>query len=103
MRRRAAKLLRELIVAAPGLCGCCLGVLCVSVANLRGAQPPAPTERLTFQDAVRRAIERNPTAAAAAAGIVRARGLLEQARAATLLQLTGNVTTTTLNRGVEFN
>jgi len=67
------------------------------------AQPPAPVEQVSFQDAVRRAIERNPSAAAAAAGILRAEGLLQQARAATGLQITGNVTTTTLNTGVKFN
>ena len=35
-------------------------------------------------------------------GILRAEGLLRQARAATRLQVNGNVTTTTLNTGVEF-
>jgi outer membrane protein TolC len=65
-------------------------------------QAPAPIERITFNDAVARAVQKNPTAAIAAAGILRAEGLLRQARAATLLQVTGNVTTTTLNRGVEF-
>lgn len=73
-------------------------VLAASVA----AQPPPPTERVTFQDAVRRAIERNPTAAVAAAGILRAEALLVEARAATRLQVNGTVTTTTLNKGVEF-
>jgi outer membrane protein TolC len=38
----------------------------------------------------------------AAAGILRAEGLLGEARAATRLQVTANVTTTTLNTGVEF-
>ena len=78
------------------------------LAGRRGAQaqaPQAPTEpviRLTFADAIERAQTRNPTVAAAAAGIRRAEGLLRQARAATLLQLSANVTTTTLNTGVEF-
>jgi outer membrane protein TolC len=67
------------------------------------AMAPAPAERITFNDAVARAIQNNPTAKAAAAGILRAEGLLRQARAATLLQVTGNVTTTTLNRSVEFD
>jgi outer membrane protein TolC len=67
------------------------------------AQPPAPVELISFQDAVRRAIEENPSAVAAAAGILRAEGLLRQARAATGLQINANVTTTTLNRGVDFN
>jgi outer membrane protein len=66
------------------------------------AQTPAPVVRVTFSDAIRRAQENNPTVAAAAAGILRAEGLVRQARAATLFQLAGNVTTTTLNQGVEF-
>jgi outer membrane protein TolC len=63
---------------------------------------PAPVVRVTFKDAIDRAAEKNPSVAAAASGILRAEGLIRQARAGTLLQLTGNVTTTTLNRGVEF-
>ena len=39
---------------------------------------------------------------AAATGILRAEGLIRQARAATRLQVFGNVTTTTLNTGVDF-
>src|SRR5256714_1380589 len=66
------------------------------------AQTPAPVVRVTFSDAIRRAQENNPTVAAAAAGILRAEGLVRQARAATLVQLAGNITTTTLNQGVEF-
>src|SRR5437867_1796778 len=66
------------------------------------AQPPSPTIRVTFADAIRRAQENNPTVAAAATGILRAESLIAQARAATLFQLTGAVTTITLNRGVEF-
>src|SRR4029077_15448068 len=66
------------------------------------AQTPAPVISVTFADAIRRAQESNPTVAAAAAGILRADGLVRQARAATLLQLSGNILTTTLNQGVEF-
>jgi outer membrane protein len=64
--------------------------------------PPVPVERLTFRDAIDRAIANNPSMASAAASILRAEGLLSQARSATLLQVTGTVTTTTLNRGVSF-
>ena len=67
------------------------------------AQTPVPVVRVTFSDAIRLAQEKNPTVAAAAAGILRAEGLVRQARAATLLQLAGNVTTTTLNQSVEFS
>jgi outer membrane protein TolC len=66
------------------------------------AQAPVPVARVTFDEAIGRAVERNPTVLAAATGILRAEGLIRQARAATQPQLTGNITTTTLNTGVEF-
>jgi outer membrane protein TolC len=66
------------------------------------AQTPVIVERVTFQEATDRAIANNPSAAIAAAGILRAEGLLAQARSGFMLQVTGNVTTTTLNKGVEF-
>jgi outer membrane protein TolC len=66
------------------------------------AQAPAPIERLTFDETIRRAVEKNPSAAIAAAGILRAQALLAETRSASRLQVNGNVTTTTLNSGVEF-
>ena len=66
------------------------------------AQTPVPAERVTFAEAIRRGVEKNPSAAIAAAGILRAEGLLLDARSASRLQIAGNVTTTTLNKGVEF-
>jgi outer membrane protein TolC len=66
------------------------------------AQAPPVLERVTFQQAIDRAIANNPSSAIAAAGILRAEGLLSQARSATLLQVVGSVTTTTLNQGVSF-
>lgn len=65
-------------------------------------QTPVVVERVTFQQAIDRAIANNPSAAVAAAGILRAEGLLAQARSAMMPQVTGSVTTTTLNRGVDF-
>jgi outer membrane protein TolC len=67
------------------------------------AQVPVPTERVTFDDAIQRAVRNNPSAAIAAAGILRAEGLLMETRSASRLQVNGIVTTTTLNRGVEFD
>src|SRR5437868_1985904 len=62
-------------------------------ASLASAQTtPAPVVRLTFSEAIRRAQEKNPTVTAAATGILRADALIRQVRAATLVQLTGNVT-----------
>jgi outer membrane protein TolC len=78
-------------------------VLVAAMTRAAAQTPPAPVIRVTFAEAIQRAQERNPTVAGAAAGILRAEGLLRQARAATLLQVTGNVTSTTLNTGVEFD
>lgn len=66
------------------------------------AQMPEPAERVTFEQAIDRAIRNNPSSAIAAAGILRAQGLLAETRAASRLQVNGSVVTTTLNRGVEF-
>ena len=68
------------------------------------AQPtPTPVIRVSFAEAIQRAQERNPTIAEAASGILRAEGLVQQARAAYRLQVSGSVVSTTLNRGVEFD
>jgi outer membrane protein TolC len=75
----------------------------LALATRATAQTPQPVDRVTFQQAIERATARNPTMAAAAAGILRAEGLLQQARAATRPSVTANVTTTTLNTGVEFS
>jgi outer membrane protein TolC len=66
------------------------------------AQAPAPTEKMSFDDAIRRAIEKNPSSAIAAAGILRAQALLTEARASARPQINGTVTTTTLAQTVEF-
>ncbi len=50
-------------------------------------------ERITFDDAVRRAVANNPTVAQAASGILRSEAVLQQARAATLPSLNANLTT----------
>jgi outer membrane protein TolC len=67
------------------------------------AQTPIPKERVTFEEAISRAVARNPSTAMAAAGILRAEALLTEARSSSRLQVNANVTTTTLNRGVEFD
>src|SRR5258708_23801267 len=65
------------------------------------AQTPVPAERVTFDEAIRRAVDKNPSAAIAAAGILRAEALMMEARSAARLQINGSVSTTTLNKGVE--
>ena len=79
-----------------------LGAAALVLAAGASAQTPAPAERVTFVEAVQRATEHNPSAAIAAAGILRAEALLTEARANARLQVNATVTTTTLNRGVEF-
>jgi len=87
--------------------GAVLTVGAASIAASSFAQAPvstpAPVARVTFPEAIRQAQERNPTVATAAAGILRAEGLLRQARSTSLLQITGNVTNTLLNTGVQFS
>jgi outer membrane protein TolC len=63
---------------------------------------PPVSERITFKEAIDRALARNPSIAQAAADILRANALLRQARANTLPGVTGGATNTTLNKGVTF-
>jgi outer membrane protein len=61
------------------------------------------TEKVTFQDAIDRALKRNPTLAEAAADILRADALLRQARSALFPQASGSLTGTVSTPVVEFN
>jgi outer membrane protein TolC len=83
---------------------CALAVLAVQAAAAAASAQtaPAPAIRVTFKEAIDRAIEKNPTVAAAASGILAADGLIRQARAATLIRVASDITWTNLNRGVEF-
>jgi len=76
-------------------------VLLAAAVSLH-AQTPAPTERVSFDEAIQRAIQNNPSSAIAAAGILRAQALLVEARANARPQINGTITTTTLARSVEF-
>jgi len=67
-------------------------------------QPSAPImERVTLDEAVARALARNPTVAQAATAIVRAEGFLQQARAATRPSLNAGIGTTVLDSGLGFD
>ena len=95
----------QLAARGAGAAACwrrCVALSHAAASLRRVAQAPTPTERVTFDEAIRRAVEKNPTVVAAATGILRAEGLIRLARAATRLQITGSVTTTTLNTGVDF-
>ena len=57
---------------------------------IAAAQAPVPTERVTFDEAIRRAVEKQSfRGVAAASGILRAEALMMEARAGTQLQLAG--------------
>ena len=80
-----------------------LGAGPVTVVTVRG-QPQAPAmERVTFDDAIARAIARNPTVAQAATAIARAEGLLQQARAVTRPSLDAVVSNVVLDSGRGFD
>src|SRR5688500_11976633 len=55
------------------------------------AQTPPVMEAVTLEQAIERAIKNNPTVAQAAEGILRAEGLLQQARAAAMPFITANL------------
>jgi len=83
--------------------------LCVSVlnhaffVNAAYAQTPPPMEKVTLQEAVTRALANNPTIAQAAEAVLRAEGLLQQARAATMPTVNAFVTNATLDTGRSFS
>ena len=71
------------------------GVLSSALALARsprwGLRSSAPVERVTFQDAVKRALERHPTVGQAVQAIRRAQALLDQSRAVFQPLVTGLV------------
>src|SRR5688572_20306064 len=72
-------------------------VMLVVCALSAGAQTQAPVmERITFDEAIARALAKNPTIAQASTAILRAEGFLQQARAVTRPALNGSVATTVL-------
>lgn len=73
---------------------------CAAVVSL-GAQEPA-MERLTFDEAVRRAIANNPSVQQAASGILRAEALFHQVRSFSLPTVDAVVTTRTIGPLVRF-
>jgi outer membrane protein TolC len=65
--------------------------------------PLAPFERVTFEQAVARALEHNPSVGEAAQAILRAQALLDQARAVFRPTLYGNVGATVLDAARGFD
>jgi HAE1 family hydrophobic/amphiphilic exporter-1 len=90
---------------ATGAQGAVTGVLLViglSIATPAFAQTQPPVETVTFDEAITRAVEKNPTVAIAATNILRSEALLQQARSATQPRVFGSITNTTLDSGREF-
>ena len=108
-RRGGAKTRSDLFLKnSLRLCGFAT-LLLSSVAFAQQPQAPvtAPTvpamESITLDEAVRRALANNPTIAQAAEAVLRAEGLLQQARAATLPNVNAFYTNATLDSGRTFN
>jgi outer membrane protein len=66
-------------------------------------QTPGTPERITFQEAIDRALKRNPTVAEASSDILRADALLRQARSAIFPQASGSIQTTVVTPVVQFS
>jgi outer membrane protein TolC len=90
--------------ASPGAATIAVLLILILVAPV-GAQPPtiSPMEKVTFDQAIQRAIEKNPTVALAATNILRSQGLLQQVRSGSLPRVTAGVTNTTLDKAVAFD
>jgi outer membrane protein TolC len=80
-----------------------MAIVLLSTTVLRAQTPGPAMERLTFDEAVQRALKNNPTIAEAAQAVLRAEGLLQQARAATLLNIGALITNLQLNTGRIFS
>src|SRR5262245_9250820 len=88
-------------------------LLVLSTASRAGAQAPAQTpasgqtvvvmERVTFSQAVERALQNNLTVAQVATGVLRAEGLLQQARSAVLPTVNANLNVAILNAQREID
>ncbi len=82
-----------------------VAVATLAWAGVAAAQPPAPPplEKVSFDDAIRRATTANPSVVIAVANILRADALLRQARAAALpgVEVRGTNTTIDARRGFE--
>lgn len=83
--------------------------LAVAILLVAGAEHAGPIahaqtiEAITFEQAIQRAIENNPTIQQAAAGILRAEALLQQTRAQSLPSVDGTVSTRTIGPVPEFS
>ncbi|MBI2220910.1 MAG: TolC family protein [Acidobacteria bacterium] len=85
---------------APAISG--LAWLIVAATAPPAAAQQAAMDRLTFDEAIERAVTRNPTIEQAAAGILRAEALLQQVRSLSLPTLDATLTTRTIGPVQKF-
>jgi outer membrane protein TolC len=78
-------------------------VVIVSLVGSTAAAQTATIEPVTFDDAIRRATTANPSVAIAAANILRAEALIQQARAATLPTISAEASNLTLDGAREVD
>lgn len=78
---------------------------CLFAATAAAQTDTVPPERVSFDEAVRRALERNPTVGQASQAILRAQALLDQSRSVFRPTVTGTAGTTVLDdaRGFDGN
>jgi outer membrane protein len=75
----------------------------IAFAQVASGQPLSEPERVTFDEAIRRALERNPSIAEAAQAILQAETLLQQARIVYRPTLSASVATTVYNESRGFD
>ncbi|HEY7475389.1 MAG TPA: TolC family protein [Vicinamibacterales bacterium] len=75
----------------------------VSLCLASAARAQAPPPKVEFDEAIRRALEQNPTVAEAAKNIQRAEALLQQSRAITLPLVSAGITNVTLDNARGFD
>jgi hydrophobic/amphiphilic exporter-1 (mainly G- bacteria), HAE1 family len=95
----------EPTLTGPAMAGLLLVLALSAPAHAQGltpSQPQAPFETVTFDEAVQRALDKNPTVALAATNILRSEALVQQARAQTLPRVGVSVTNTTRDTGISF-
>src|SRR5262245_28151958 len=85
------------VIRSFSVCFMSVWVVVFVTAISASAQGVVPLERLTFDEAIRRAVENNPTVTQAAAGIIRAQAILQQVRADSLPSLEAAVTTSVID------
>jgi outer membrane protein len=105
MRRITVHLKVDTTYVVSGFSRTCaaLAVVLMSAASALAQPAGQVMERITFDEAIARALAKNPSIAQASTAILRAEGFLQQARAVTRPVLNGSFATTVLDSGRGFN